>query len=346
MPAARARASSEGATGPPPSSTQRSPGTRSRPASSSRCRVVATRLTTLIRSLAQRAQRARRARSCSWTHGGGRVDRAAHQDREAAHVGQRHHAQPALLGGGAERHGRAEGAPQQVAVGELDLLRRGAAARGVHHQRGRVEVVTLVHAPSGRRPSARRRAAAGAGGAAAAAPPARRRSRAAPARCSDSERRRSIGTAAAPSSRHACSARAKSSTGGKRDPDAGSRGRRRGPASSAAPARASRVQLRVGEGALGRRERRMLGSRSSGAGEPSVDHHGAQASLRPREHHLDGSAERMSSPTSATRSRPRPTRGSRRSRSPARRSATPSGRRRSSRSPARWRTPARTPRSA
>ena len=41
----------------------------------------------------------------------------------------------------------------------------------------------------------------------------------------------------------------------------------------------------------------------------------------------------MCSPTSATRSRPRPTRGSRRSRSPVRRSATPSARRRSSRSP-------------
>ena len=89
--------------------------------------------------------------------GGGGVDRAPHQDRESAHVRQRHHAQPALAGGRPERHGRAEGTPQQVAVGELDLLRllrwcRRCASRA-RSRRGRGPGARR-HPPAHRRPDA------------------------------------------------------------------------------------------------------------------------------------------------------------------------------------------------
>ncbi len=74
------------------------------------------------------------------------VDGRAHHDRQAADVRQRQRAQPALGRVEAQRDGRAERAPQPVAVGELDRLRRPARARGVHHDGRGVEVVALAQA--------------------------------------------------------------------------------------------------------------------------------------------------------------------------------------------------------
>ena len=80
-----------------------------------------------------------------------RVDRRAHHDRQAADVRERQRAQPALGGVEAERDGRAQRAPQPVAVGQLDRLGRPARARGVHDDRGRVEVVAVAQARLGGR---------------------------------------------------------------------------------------------------------------------------------------------------------------------------------------------------
>ena len=269
MPAARAAASREGGTGPPPSSTQRSPSTRSRPASSSRCRVVATRLTSAT-GLAQGLQRGVELEAVV-DDGGGRVDRGAHQDREAAHVRERHHAQPALLGGSPEGHGRAEGAPQQVAVGELDLLRLGARAGGVHHQGGRVEVVAVACSVTGGRVGARRGRVAqrspAAGSGSRTAKPQLRSTRS----CSDSARRRSIGTTGAPRSRHACNARAKSEPAGSAIP---TRVPRATPCAFELRRAAAgiRVELPVRERPLGRLQRRdaRVAAPAARAGHPST----------------------------------------------------------------------------
>ncbi len=138
-----------------------------------------------------------------------------------------------------ERHGRAEGAPQQVAVRELDLLaarrwcRRCASPARSRRGRG-------ACAPPPSRPRRRRRRAA------SGSPQHERRSRAAPAAARTPTGAGRSGTAGAPSSRHACSARAKSAPGGQRDPDTGSAGDAEA-FELRAPARASGVQLRVGE---------------------------------------------------------------------------------------------------
>ena len=73
---------------------------------------------------------------------GRRVDRRAHEDRQPADMRQRQRAQPALARVEAERDGRAERAPQQVAVRQLDGLGRGAGARRVDHDGRRIEVVS------------------------------------------------------------------------------------------------------------------------------------------------------------------------------------------------------------
>ena len=56
-------------------------------------------------------------------------------------MGQRERAQPALLRVQAQGDGGAEGAPQQVPVGQLDRLWRAGAPGAVDHDRDRVEVV-------------------------------------------------------------------------------------------------------------------------------------------------------------------------------------------------------------
>ena len=179
---------SDAGTGPPPVSAQRSAGGCARPASSSRASVVATRLTSVTPSSAS-ARRTRLRLEALVDHRGGGVDGGAQQDRKAPDVRQGQRAQPALAGIEPERHRRAERAPQQVAVGQLDRPRGGARAGGVDHDRGRVQVVTRCQ----------RSAAAGSPHARAAPRRAASSHRRRPPRARPPDRRRSTGTATAPS---------------------------------------------------------------------------------------------------------------------------------------------------
>ncbi len=77
-------------------------------------------------------------------------------------MGEGKRAQPALLAREPERDGGAEGAPQQVGVGELDGPRHGGGAGGVDDHGDGVEVVSTA--------DGRRRQAAAAPGAGAAGP--------------------------------------------------------------------------------------------------------------------------------------------------------------------------------
>ena len=121
-PAARARwPPAPPARGRRRSARSAAPAAARRPASSRRASVVATRLTSVACLLAERVQHAVGLEALVHDRGG-RVDRRAQQDREPADVRQRQRAQPALVAVEAERDGRAERAPQQVAVGELDRL--------------------------------------------------------------------------------------------------------------------------------------------------------------------------------------------------------------------------------
>ena len=69
------------------------------------------------------------------------ADCSAHQDGHTAHMSQCQCAQPALVLPNAQRHAGAQGTPQQVSIGELHRPRRSGRARGVDHDRDRVEVV-------------------------------------------------------------------------------------------------------------------------------------------------------------------------------------------------------------
>ena len=66
-----------------------------------------------------------------------RVDRAAHEDREAADVRQRQRAQPGVVAPDAERRRRAERAPQPVAERQRDRARAARRARRVDDDRRR-----------------------------------------------------------------------------------------------------------------------------------------------------------------------------------------------------------------
>ena len=191
-----------GVSGAPPSSAQRSAGGSRRPASSSRASVVGTSETSVGRgSCSSASTRSVSKRSCR-TDAGRRVDRAAQEDRQAADVGERQRAQPAVGGVDAERRGRAQRAPQPVAVGELDGPRRRSSRTCGRRSHG-VEVVPPAKAGAAARRRAARRPRA-------RCPRDRRRARPA--------RRRSIGTATAPSSRHPCSATQNASPAGSARP--------------------------------------------------------------------------------------------------------------------------------
>ena len=108
-PRSLARSSSGRGIGPPPSSAQRSVGGRSRPASSSRASIVGTSETsvTAARRIHQFGQHRLGVEALVQDHGR-RVERRAQQDREPADVGERHHAQPALVQVEPERERRAD----------------------------------------------------------------------------------------------------------------------------------------------------------------------------------------------------------------------------------------------
>ena len=176
-PASCARCTSAAGTGPPPVSAQRSAAGRSRPPSSSRVSVVATRLTRVTSSLAQRVQHPVHLEA--FVHHRARpVDRRAQQDREAADVRERQRAQPTLAPVETEGHGRAEGAPQQVRVAQLDRARRRARPGRVDHHGDRVEIV--LDRAENARDRVRRRAAP-------------RRSEPSPRRCGRARPRRGAG---------------------------------------------------------------------------------------------------------------------------------------------------------
>ena len=74
-------------------------------------------------------------------HGGGPVDHRAHHDAEPGDVAERQAAEPAVGRLDADVEAGADGAPEEVAVGQLDRLRRAGAATGQHPAAGGVHVV-------------------------------------------------------------------------------------------------------------------------------------------------------------------------------------------------------------
>ncbi len=161
-------------------------------ASSSRASVVATRLTSVTVLLAQGREHALGIEALVHDRRGG-VDGRANEDRQPADVRQRQRAQPALARVAAERHGRAERAPQEVAIGQLDRpsarrwCRRCGSLRRSRRDRARPRAASLAAAAD----RARRHRS----GAPPGSPPPRRRA----AARSAGEARGSIGTAIAPS---------------------------------------------------------------------------------------------------------------------------------------------------
>ena len=333
---ARARAAPAG-TGPPPVSAQRSAGgslqagveqprERRRDEADERDlpRCAARAARGRSRSARARPRSSRRSPSARGSTGRRRATAAARTASARAGRGRARRPSRARSTAGCRRSARPAAAPSVVPEVWID-------------DRGRVEVVA-------RPPAARRRV--GAARERLVDDDGARRRRCARARSAD--RRRSTGTATAPSSRQACSAWAKARPAG----SAIATRVARADAARGELARARRcargVQLGVGQLPAGVSQRDALRAAAPRRGEPCLDDHGAQASLRADEHHLDrrradaGGVHRH--PLREVRRRP--TRASRRSRSPARRCATPSARTRSSRSPTRSRTRARTPRSA
>ena len=240
------------------------------------------------------------------------VDRRAHEDRQAADVDERQRAQPALARVQPERDGRAERAPQQVAVAQLHGLRRGGRARGVDHNGRGVEIVRAPGDTAGRRRALAERLidqhrgtghdlrALGGGQAQVDG---------------DCDRPAAAGRRAAPGrSRGPPAARSPRAGRGRRRARRGARRRSTQPACSCAYVRLpAGVCSAVRSGAA-------AAARASHAS-TSMAHRLAFAPCPPPGTSSPRAA-RMPSPTSAMRSRAHPMRASRRSRSPVRRCAT------------------------
>ena len=174
-------------------------------------------------------------------------------------------AKPPLARIGSQRHRRAECAPEEVAVGQLDPLRRRGRSRGVDHRGHRVEVV---------------RGAAGAPGGRAARSGSSTTS-AAPSTIAARSRRRGADRPAPPPppSRQACSA-TRSRCPPERDRDALAPAR---PARSQLARAGSRAaeQLAIGAGDSASATRDRVGAAPPRALEPGIDDHRPQASRWP-----------------------------------------------------------------